>query len=53
MIYDYSMPRRRKLVISADVIQKMIRQYLLYERGIDLPDGAKINPYTREVEWDE
>ena len=52
-IYEYHTPAVERVVVGSDTMQALLRKYLLYEKGIDLPDGAKITVGSAEVEWHE
>ena len=52
-IFEYHTLGVKRLVIGGETLQALLRKYLLYEKGIDLPDGAKIKVGSAEVEWNE
>ena len=52
-IFEYHTLGVKRLVIGGETLQALLRKYLLYEKGIDLPNGAKIKVGSAEVEWND
>ena len=52
-IYEYCTPSVKRIVVGSDTMHALLRKYLLYEEGIDLPNSAKIKVGSAEVEWND